>query len=112
MLKINESVGLNKYTDVMYFNTDDDFYAFCVEPVLVAKEYINNSGQVDQFADFNFTNAYEEAVKNNVAFVIRDKNSQILKHNGVVSYRTISKQSQNLKPWFYEKIFTKKFNNV
>lgn len=112
MLKINESVGLNEYTDVMYFNTDDDFYAFCVEPVLVVKEYINNSGQVDQCTDFNFTNAYEEAVKNNIAFVIRDKKSQILKHNGVVSYRTISKQSQNLKPWFYEKIFTKKFNNV
>ena len=112
MLKINESVGLNEYTDVMYFNTDDDFYAFCVEPVLVVKEYINNSGHVDQYTDFNFTNAYEEAVKNNIAFVIRDKKSQILKHNGVVSYRTISKQSQNLKPWFYEKIFTKKFNNV
>ena len=112
MLKINESVGLNEYTDVMYFNTDDDFYAFCVEPVLVVKEYINNSGQVDQYTDFNFTNAYEEAVKNNIAFAIRDKKSQILKHNGVVSYRTISKQSQNLKPWFYEKIFTKKLNNV
>lgn len=111
MLKINESVGLDKYTDAMYFNTDDDFYTFCVHPVIVAREYTTNTGSVSQYADFDFTNAYEEAVKNNVAFVIRDKNSQILKHNGVVSYRTISKQTKNLKPWFYETIFTKKFKS-
>lgn len=110
MLKINESAGLNEYNDVMYFDTDDDFYSFCVEPVLVAREYVNNSGEIDYFSDFNFSNAYETALKKNTAFVIKDKNSQILKHKGVVSYRTISKQAENVKPWFYEKIFTKKFN--
>ena len=96
---------------VMYFDTDDDFYQFCVEPVLIAREYTNNRGDIDYYSDFNFTNAYQDAIKNNIAFVIRDKNSNILKHKGVVSYKTISKQTQNLKPWYYEKIFTKKLSS-
>ena len=32
-------------------------------------------------------------------FVIKDEDSQIYKH-GCVSYRTISKDIQNLDPWF------------
>lgn len=104
MLKINESVGLDpEYSDVMYFNTDDDFYTFCVEPILVPIEYTNANGEIAHYVDFNFTNQYQDAINKNIAFVIKDKNSQIMKHDGVVSYRTISKQAQNLEPWYYKK---------
>ena len=98
----------NIYNGVIYFDTDDDFYNFSVQPVVVAREYINPLNQNDAYLDFDFSNAYNDAISNNIAFVIRDKNSQILKHNGLISYRTITKQAKNLKPWYYEKIFNKK----
>ncbi len=109
MLKLNENCQMcEDFDSVIYFDTDNDFYNFCVEPVLIPKEYTNQNGEIDQYSDFNFTSCYNDAIDRNIAFVIRDKNSQILKHNGVVSYRTISKQTQNLLPYWYEKIFNKK----
>ena len=96
---------MKKYNGVMYFDTDDDFYRFCVDPQLCVKTYDNN-GEPSEYLDFNFSPGYSDALANNIAFVIRNMNSQILKHNGVVSYRTISKKVDNLKPWYYEKIFS------
>ena len=94
--------------NVIYFDNDDDFYQFCVEPQLVSREYTNNNGEIDQYLDFNFTPGYNDAIDNATIFVINDKNSNILKHNNVVSYRTISKKVDNVKPWYYTKIFEKK----
>ena len=109
MLKINEDTCMPQedFNSVMYFDNDNDFYTFCVSPVLVPTDYTNRYGEPDQYYTFNFTDCYNDAIKNNVAFVMRDKNSQILKHKGIVSYRTISKQTQNLLPWYYEKLFNK-----
>lgn len=108
MLKLNENCKIEEgFSDIMCFDTDDDFYTFCVNPVLVVKEYTNKNGEIDQYSDFDFTNDYNDAINRNIAFVIRDKNSQILKHKGIVSYRTVSKQTQNLLPYWYEKIYNK-----
>ena len=100
----------NEDYNVMYFDTDDDFYQFCVDPEIIPKEYINKDGQIAYYGDFNLSQAYNDAINNSTLFVIRDKNSQILKHNGVVSYRTISKKVNNVQPWYYETIYNKKFN--
>jgi hypothetical protein len=101
--------GSNKYTNAMYFDNDTDFFNFCVSPVIVAREYITPAGDTSYFSDFDFTDDYNTAINDNIAFVIRDPKSSIMKHNGVVSYRTISKQTQNLEPFYMEKVFRKKF---
>lgn len=93
--------------DIIYFNTDNDFYKYCVEPKLVKVEYINSIGETNSYIDFNFTPGYLEDVKNNKIFIIRDKNSQIIKHNNTVSYRTISKKVNNVKPYYYERVYSK-----
>ena len=38
---------------------------------------LNQNGEIDQYSDFNFTSCYNDASDRNIAFVIRDKNSQI-----------------------------------
>ena len=95
---------MDKYSGVMYFDTDDDFYKFCVDPCLVEKTYDAPSGDISECTDFNFSQGYLEALEKNTAFVIRNMRSEILKH-GSVSYRTITKNIQNVKPWYFEKIF-------
>lgn len=104
MLHINKTLE-NIVPKVHYFDNDDEFYNFCVIPQLVVKKVLNNDNQEICYTDFNFSDAYNDEIANNTFFVIKDKNSQIIKHNNVVSYRTIGKKVQNLKPWYYEKIF-------
>ena len=90
-----------KVPQVMFFDNDDDFYTFCVTPQIVARNYINHNGEMDQYGDFDFTPAYNDAINKGIQFVILDPNSQIIKHNNVVSYRTISKKVQNLNNYRY-----------
>lgn len=97
--------------DIIYFNTDDDFYKYCVNPKLVQVEKINSIGETNAYCDWNFTPGYLEDVKSNKVFIIRDKNSKIIKRNNIVSYRTISKKVQNVKPYYYEKIYKKKLES-
>lgn len=93
MIKIN-----NPYK--MFFSSDDEFYNFCVVPVLVTRESTNpNTGETIRYFDFDFTYEYLNALKNGVQFIIKDEDSQIFKH-GAVSYRTITKPVQNLKQYF------------
>jgi len=91
----------NKNDNTMYFNSDEEFYQFCVYPQLVPVEYIDSTGKTSYYTDFNFTNAYNDAVRKGMNFVIKDENSQIYKH-GAVSYRTITKPIKNLKSYYGE----------
>ena len=88
-------------SNTIYFNTDDDFYQFCVVPQVVIKEYVDNNGETNYYFTFNLSNAYNKAISDGINFVIKDENSQIYKH-GCVSYRTISKPISNLKPYYKE----------
>lgn len=88
-------------SNTMYFNSDDDFYQFCVVPQLNPVEYINSAGEKAYYVDFDFTHEYNKAVEQGINFVIKDENSNIYK-NGCVSYRTISKPISNLKPYYKE----------
>lgn len=84
----------------MFFSSDDEFYKFCVVPVLVTRQSVNGlTGEPVQYFDFDFTHEYLTAVSNGVKFIIKDEDSQIYKH-GAVSYRTITKPVQNLKQYF------------
>jgi len=97
----------SKNQNKLYFDTDDDFYEFCVVPKLVTREYINPAGETAYYVDFDFTPEYREAVECGFEFIMKDIRSQIIKHGNVVSYRTISKKVENLKSWIYEDDFGK-----
>jgi len=90
---------MNTKDNIIYFDSDNEFYDYCVVPELVPVQYIDSDGNEKYYSDFNFTSQYNSAINNNMRFVIKDEDSQIYKH-GCVSYRTISKDIQNLDPWF------------
>ena len=87
--------------NIIFFNNDDEFYQYCVVPELVPVQYIDNSGVEKYYTDFNFTPQYQHAIDNGMRFIIKDEDSNIFKH-GAVSYRTITKDIQNLDQWFGE----------
>ena len=95
---------------VIYFNTDDELYKYVVVPQIIEKERVNATGEVTHYADFDLSRAYYDDLDNSVEYIIRDKNSQIYKHKGV-SYRTITKKLDNLKPWYYEQIYNNQLIN-
>ena len=84
----------------IYFDNDDDFYAFSVNPTLVTKEFVDANGNVGYYCDFDFTPQYYDAVNAGKKFIIKDENSNIYKHQAV-SFRTISKPVSNLG-YYYE----------
>ena len=90
---------MNIKDNIIYFDSDNEFYEYCVVPELVPVQYIDSNGNEKYYTDFNFTPQYNNAVNNDMRFVIKDEDSQIYKH-GCVSYRTISKDIQNLDPWY------------
>ena len=80
----------------MYFDTDDDFYNFCVVPVI-------NVDANTKTTSFDFSNKYKNALENNVYFIIKNEDSQIYKRKAV-SYRTITRPVQNMLPYYGEEI--------
>lgn len=83
----------------LFFNSDDEFYKFCVVPEIIPVEYINQAGETKYYMDFNLSNAYNDAISQGKKFIIKDPNSQIFKRQAV-SYRTITKPIQNLEEYF------------
>ena len=81
--------------NVIYFDTDDDFYDYAVKPNFVVKQNLKGG----MYYDMDMTDEYKLAVENGKLFCIKDENSAIYKH-GCVSCRTLSKQVQNLEPYF------------
>lgn len=87
----------------IYFDSDDEFYQYTVVPELVPVQYIDMNGEEKYYTDFNFTPQYQNAINNGMTFIIKDEDSNIFKH-GSVSYRTITKDVQNLEQWFDDDI--------
>ena len=81
--------------NIMHFDSDDEFYQFCVVPEIVIVDYINPAGKNDHYMTFNLSPSYLDAVDNGTRFMIHDPKSQIYKHQAV-SYRTCTKPIQNL----------------
>ena len=96
--------------NVIYFDTDDDFYNYAVKPNFV----VNQNPTGGMFYDMDMTDEYKLAIENGKLFCIKDENSAIYKH-GCVSCRTLSKQVQNLEPYFTDftdRIIEKKTKEV
>lgn len=95
----------NKVIKVMYFDNDDEFHKFCVKPSMVVKSYVAPSGETQKYYDIDLTQDYYDALADGVRFVIRDKNSKIIRRNNTVSQHTCCKKVQNLYHAGYEKFF-------
>ena len=98
MLNLNKNTKLAD-PEIMYFDNDDEFYEFCVVPQIVTSEYQRQDGSIGYVADWNFSNAYLDAIDNGIYFIIKDENSNIYK-NKEVTYRVNTKPIQNLLPYF------------
>ena len=81
--------------NVIYFDNDNDFFAFSVKPEIMICD--NTTGCIGY--DIDFTDGYKNAISNNKKFCIKDENSKIYKHN-CVSYKLLSKDVLNLEPYF------------
>ena len=94
MFNIDKIILESQDSNIIYFENDDEFYEFCVNPSLKVVE-----GKNGHYTDFDFNYAYEKALKEGKRFVIKDEDSQIYKR-GFVSYRTVTKKVENLDPYF------------
>ncbi len=89
---------LKKKTPVIrYFENDDDFYNYCVDPRIVPMK----SDEGFYYTTFNFTPQYISDVDDGVKFVIKDVNSKIFKHKAVC-VGLMNKRVQNLEQYFDE----------
>jgi len=86
---------LNLVSQDIYFKDDDEFYNFCVIPNLVVRKMEDPDVY---YSDFDFSDAYKNAINSDRNFVIMDENSKIFKH-GAVSVGPITKKVQNLKEY-------------
>lgn len=78
--------------DLMFFDTDDQFLAFCLSETPTIK-YVDS---IDRYShDYNYTQGYLDAIKANKGFIIRDPKSLITKR-GCVCRGLITKPVENL----------------
>jgi len=78
-------------TDKIFFECDDDFFQFCVNPNVILIE-----SPTGPYADIDYTDEYKECLNEGFKFVICDPDSKIYKHK-CISYRTFSKPVENLE---------------
>ena len=90
--------------NIIFFDSDDEFYNFAVVPQTYVK-YVNYNNESRPVMDFDLSYKYNRAIDNNYNFIIRNEDSQIYKH-GCVNFGCMSKPIKNLKPYF--KNFTEK----
>jgi len=91
--------------NIKFFDSDDDFYVFCVTPQLDVHSHTNIYGDTTYYTDFEFTNGYNDDIDNGIMFMIKNPNSSIQKR-GCVSYRGHAKRIKNLIPYrkSYERV--------
>ena len=95
---MEENINLEPCPKVMCFENDDEFFDFAVNPLIRVMEDPKSG---THYYDYDLTTNYNDALKDNVEFIIRDPNSLISKRN-CVSYKLISKKIQNMHPYYYE----------
>ena len=81
---------------ILYFDNDDEFYQFCVNPNLIISEYTKDDGNIGYSVDWDFTDLYKDAISKNTKFIIKDPNSQVCKH-GKITYRVNTKPINNVE---------------
>lgn len=83
---------------IRYFDNDDDFYNYCVDPRIVP---MKDEEEDFYYTTFNFTPQYISDVNDGVKFIIKDVDSKIFKRQ-VVSLGLMNKRVQNLEQYFGE----------
>lgn len=99
---MKDNINNKIINNVYYFKNDEEFYNWAINPVIVYKEDYDSCGKKIKYFDFELSSEYNDAIKNGISFCIRDKNSQIFKRKAV-SYRTITKKIEGLKPYYGER---------
>lgn len=79
---------IDKENNIIYFDNDEEFYDFCVNP----EPIIKTSSRGLKYFDIDFAEWYKNHVDEATKIVILDDDSTILRRGGVVSYRTCSKK--------------------
>lgn len=82
---------------IRYFDNDDDFYSYCVDPRIIPMK----SDKGFYYTTFNFTPQYLSDIENGVKFIIKDVDSVIFKHKAVC-VGLMNKRVQNLEQYFGE----------
>jgi hypothetical protein len=76
---------IDQKRNAIFFDNDDEFYQFAVNPLLTV-----TNGDNIPYTDWSFTDVYNSALAAKTDFIICDSNSKTYK-NQCVSYRTITK---------------------
>ena len=76
---------IDQKRNAIFFDNDDEFYQFAVNPLLTV-----SNGDNIQYATWDFTDACKNAMASNTDFIICDMNSQTYKRQAL-SYRTVTK---------------------
>ena len=84
---------------IMYFDNDDEFYQFCVNPEIITSPYTRVDGTTGYIADWDFSQGYKDAIDKGIHFIIKDEDSSIYKH-GAITHRVNTKKIQNLDPYY------------
>lgn len=104
MLRINEECckyNCKNNDNIMYFDNDDDFAVFCINPKLRVYTVKNSLGNDIMLATYDFSNQYNNAIANGIKFCIKDEKSRVNK-NGLLGYRDCTKQVSNIEPYYGE----------
>ena len=85
--------------NIMYFDNDEAFADFCIKPALVIFTS-KCSDDIDRmFADYEFTDAYKNAVNCGKRFCVRDLCSHVNK-DGYLSYKAATKKIDNVEKYY------------
>ena len=84
--------------NTLYFNNDDEFYRFCINPNIVIYQEIDNDDMCHNVFTANTSDIYNSCVKSGTKFIIKDPKSRILK-NKCISYKTITIPIENVEPY-------------
>ena len=90
-------MDINKEKKIIQFSDDGEFTKWAVNPTLVLRCTGENNDIY--YSDFNFSDAYNQYVSDGYKFQIKDKKSQVYKHQAV-TFRTLTKKVQNLKAYY------------
>lgn len=92
---------LNGKNNIMYFTNDDSFYDFCIDPVMrVCRDY-STEGEEILYPDYDFSQAYRDALEAGVRFCIMDEFSRVNK-NGLLPVGTCTKKIDNIERYYGE----------
>ena len=88
---------MKKYKNdkLLYFNNDDEFCRFCINPNPIITQSTDENGVVHYLTSYEFTDSYNKAINDGKYFVLNDPNSSIIKRNAV-TYSTITKEVSNI----------------